>query len=223
MSALNRRQFLSLAGIAGISATLAACRGSSSSGAKDAADAEEVEETTDDEVEETSELETEASAADAPTTAIVVFSWSGNTRSMANRISQLSGAPVWDLVPVEPYPEEYNACTDEALAEQQAGTLRAYQGDVGSWDAVDTVFLGYPIWWMDLPQITKAFIAEHDWKGKTVIPFCSYYSSGWAGTPGTIADTCFGANVVEGISLAQGDLPGGLDTIDGWYAELDLA
>lgn len=98
--------------------------------------------------------------------------------------------------------------------------VRAYQGDIDNWDAVDTVYLGYPIWWMDLPQIVKTFVAAHDWNGKTVIPFCSYYSSGWSGTPETLAETCTGATLVDGIALAQGSLPGGLDDIDAWHSAL---
>ena len=64
-----------------------------------------------------------------------------------------------------PYPEVYDDCTDVALQEQRDGVMPAYQGDVGGWDGVSVVYLGYPIWWMDLPQVIKSFIADHDWAG----------------------------------------------------------
>lgn len=219
---MNRRQFLQVAGMGVASAFLTACNSRSEGQAADTSETEEeaVEDTID-------PAEPEAQAEpEAPQTAagplVVYFSWSGNTAGMATRIAEATGGQIFELVPTEPYLEDYDDCTEEALAEQQAGTLRGYQGDVEGWDAASVVYLGYPIWWMDLPQITKKFIADHDWNGKTVVPFSTYYSSGWAGTPQTIADTCAGATVAEGLSLAQGDLPGAYDQIEGWISGLAL-
>ncbi|MBR3312685.1 MAG: hypothetical protein IKG18_00955 [Atopobiaceae bacterium] len=221
-TALTRRQMLWLAGGGLASLALVACGGKCETAEPQTVTPEETEVQEPDVVEDVSTEGGPETAGATGKSMVVYFSWSGNTRSMAERIARASGADVWELVPEEPYPEDYDACTDEALAEQRAGTLRAYQGDVDGWDSVETVFLGYPIWWMDLPQITKAFVADHDWAGKTVVPFCSYYSSGWTGTPETLAETCGGATMLEGIALAQGDLPGALDDIDGWYASLSL-
>jgi len=217
---MNRRQFLGMTGMGVMSTLLAACN--SRSGNQTEEEAEAVEETV---AQETTEPEAPASSEtpqEAVGPLVVYFSWSGNTAGMATRIAEITGGQLFELVPVDPYPEVYNDCTDEALAEQQAGTLRPYQGDVEGWDAASVVYLGYPIWWMDLPQITKKFIADHDWNGKTVVPFSTYYSSGWAGTPQTIAETCAGATVADGLSLAQGDLPGAYDQIEGWITGLAL-
>lgn len=218
---LDRRTFVGLLGTGALSLALAAC---GSNGDEAPVADESAADTTGstDATKETSQQEVIPTAASG-NAAVVYFSWSGNTRSMANRIAQLSGASVFELVPETAYPEEYNACTDEALAEQREGTLRPYVGDIDGWDSISTVFLGYPIWWMDMPQIAKQFVDDHDWSGKTVIPFCSYFSSGWAGTPDALQETCAGATMVEGIALAQGDLPGALDDIDGWYASIELA
>jgi flavodoxin len=150
------------------------------------------------------------------------FSWSGNTAGIAERIVGATGAQAFEIVPEGPYPEVYDDCTDVALQEQRDGVMPAYQGDVGGWDGVSVVYLGYPIGWRDLPQVIKSFIADHDWAGKTVVPFSTYYSSGWAGTPDKIADTCTGATVADGLSLGQNDLPGAYDQVEGWLEGLAL-
>lgn len=220
---VSRRSFLGTLAGGVASLALAACGGSENlsdvpavaDSGGEAADTEVVADTQ-------TAAETSAAAAAGGKAAIVVFSWSGNTRSMAERISGLTGAAVWELTPETPYPEIYDECTDEALAEQREGTLRPYVGDIDGWNDIDVVFLGYPIWWMDLTQITKAFVANHDWSDKTVVPFCSYQSSGWSGTPESLAETCEGATLVEGIGFRQADLPGALDEIDGWYDSLGL-
>lgn len=225
---MNRRQFLQVAGMGAVSTLLAACNSRSEGQAADTSEAEEeVVEDTSEPTEPETQAEPEAQEEpEAPQTAagplVVYFSWSGNTAGMATRIAEATGGQLFELVPTGPYPEDYDDCTEEALAEQQADTLRPYQGDVEGWDAASVVYLGYPIWWMDLPQITKKFIDDHDWNGKTVVPFSTYYSSGWAGTPQTIADTCSGATVAEDLSLAQGDPPGAYDQIEGWIAGLAL-
>ena len=42
----------------------------------------------------------------------------------------------------------------------------------------DIVFLGYPIWWGQAPQIVCTFLESYDFSGKTIIPFCTSGSSG---------------------------------------------
>lgn len=218
---IDRRTFVGMLGAGALSLALAGCGGSNDTDDTPAQD--EASSDTAGTDESTKEARQQADpTGSAGNAAVVYFSWSGNTRSMAERIAQLSSASVFELVPETAYPEEYNACTDEALAEQKEGTLRPYKGDVDGWDSIDTVFLGYPIWWMDLPQVIKSFIADHDWTGKTVVPFSTYFSSGWAGTPDKIAEACTGATMAEGLSLGQNDLPGAYDQVDGWLAGLAL-
>lgn len=154
--------------------------------------------------------------------AVVYFSWSGRTQAMAERIGELSGATVFRINPTNAYPEDYNECTDVALEEQRAGELPTYEGDVDGWSDIQTVYVGYPIWWMDLPQVVKSFVEDHDWSGKTVVPFCSYYSSQWSGTDDDLADMT-GASTVEGIAMQQDDVDDSVDAVDTWYAGIASA
>ena len=46
------------------------------------------------------------------------------------------------------------------------------------------------------------FIENHDWNGKTVIPFITHEGSGMGGTDRKIAQACGGADVAVGKGLA---------------------
>ena len=220
MSTMNRRAFVKFVGAGATSMLLAACGGSREDEAPATDQTVEEPEATSEGVETSSDEDAETSSGG--TAVVAWFSWSGNTAGIAERIVAAIGAQAFEIVPEEAYPEDYDACTDVALQEQRDGAMPAYQGDVEGWDDVSVVYLGYPIWWMDMPQVIKSFIDDHDWAGKTVVPFSTYYSSGWAGTPDKIAEACTGATMAEGLSLGQNDLPGAYDQVDGWLAGLAL-
>ena len=151
----------------------------------------------------------------------MLWSWSGNTLKMAERLSELSGAEVYRIEAADPYPEDYDACADRAKQEQDDGTYPAIANPVADWGSYDTVFLGYPIWWYELPMIVQGFVRDHDWAGKTVVPFNSHEGSGDGGTYDDLREMT-GATVLDGLAIRGGDVASSLDKIDTWYAGLGL-
>lgn len=105
----------------------------------------------------------------------------GNTELLAREIVAKTGADEFKIVPVKAYPANYMECVDQATREKETGARPEYEGDVDVSD-YDIVFLGYPIWWGDLPMVVYSFIEKHDFADKTVIPFCTHEGSGNAGT-----------------------------------------
>ena len=49
-----------------------------------------------------------------------------------------------------------------------------------NFDAYDVIFIGYPIWWGEAPNIIYTFLENYKDKfsGKKIIPFCTSASSG---------------------------------------------
>lgn len=105
----------------------------------------------------------------------------GNTEILAKEIVAQTGADEFKITPVEPYPADYQSCIEQATTELKQNARPAYQGDVDLSD-YDTIYLGYPIWWGDLPMIVYAFLENHDLSGKTIIPFNTHEGSGNSGT-----------------------------------------
>lgn len=40
-------------------------------------------------------------------------------------------------------------------------------------DSIDTVYLGYPIWWDQAPRVVNTFIESNDLSDKRIITFCT--------------------------------------------------
>ena len=89
---------------------------------------------------------------------VAYFSWSGNTRRVAESIQQKTGADIFEIRPAKPYPKDYHECTEYAKAEKQNGGRPALAENVPNLADYDTVLLGYPIWWYDVPMIICTFL-----------------------------------------------------------------
>ena len=105
----------------------------------------------------------------------------GNTELLAKEIVSRVGADEFKVVPVNPYPSDYQETVEIATKEVENGLRPEYAGDVDI-SEYDTIFLGYPIWWGDWPMIMYTFIEKHDFSGKTIIPFNTHEGSGNSGT-----------------------------------------
>ena len=116
---------------------------------------------------------------DASSSKILVsyFSWGGTTQRMAQEIVRQTGADVFRIEPVTPYPTEYTPTTEVALEEKNSNARPAIAGKVENWADYDTVFIGCPVWWWTTPMIICTFAESYDFKGKTVVPFCTYAST----------------------------------------------
>lgn len=124
----------------------------------------------------------------------------GNTCIVAEMIAEATGGELFEIVPVQKYPKTYDACVDLAKQEKSAGARPAIKGDIAV-EGYDTVFIGYPNWWGDMPMPVYTFIERHDWQGKNVIPFCTHEGSGLSNTERYIAEACKGATVGRGLAM----------------------
>ena len=144
----------------------------------------------------------------------------GNTALLAQAIAEQTGADLFEIAPVEAYPEEYKAATEVAKAEQEVKARPDYQYDIDISD-YQTIFLGYPIWWDDLPMIVYHFLEDHDFAGKNVYLFNTHEGSGDAGTYQKIAEMLVGANVItDGLTLTgqAARTPEGQESLLQWLA-----
>ena len=104
---------------------------------------------------------------------VAYFSWGGTTQRMAEEIVRQTGADIFRIEPVVPYPTEYTPCTEVAREEKDNNARPAIAGEVENWSDYDTVFIGCPVWWWTTPMIICTFAESYDFEGKTVVPFCT--------------------------------------------------
>ena len=109
---------------------------------------------------------------------VAYFSWSGNTKEIANQIKEFTGADMFEIERATPYSSNYNTCVDEAKIEKEKNARPPILGKVENITDYDVVFIGYPNWWGTMPMPVVTFIESHDFSGKTLIPFCTHGGGG---------------------------------------------
>lgn len=151
---------------------------------------------------------------------VAYFSWSGNTKTIAEMIAEETGGDLFEIVPKEPYSDDYDTVVDVAKEEQNEDARPEIDGTVDNWDSYDTVFIGYPNWWSDVPMIMNTFIESYDFTGKTVIPFCTNGGGGFGNSLSTIEEEAEGATILDGFAVsgskaadAEEDVKVWLDTL----------
>ena len=140
---------------------------------------------------QTAAEETPAEPAQENKSLVVVFSCTGTTKGIAEKIAALTGAELVDLVPAQPYTAEdlnYNDRSTRATVEQNTPDARPEIANDISLDGVTTLYLGYPIWWGQAPRIMSTCVESHNFTGITVIPFCTSGSSGAGRTGETLGE-----------------------------------
>ena len=124
-----------------------------------------------------------ARAAEAPLAGdkkalVVYFSKTGNTQGVAETVAKLTGAEIFRLETVEPYPDDYHTSTEVAkrqLEENARPALKAVPQDLARYDVI---FLGHPVWWHTIPMPVMTFLEGAQLAGKTVVPFCTHGGGG---------------------------------------------
>lgn len=121
-----------------------------------------------------------------PASLIVYFSHTGTTKSVALEIQAQTGADIFEIVPSVPYTVDYNTLLDVAQEEQQSDARSELSESISNLDSYDVVYVGFPIWWGDMPMNLYTFFDTYDLAGKTVIPFVTSGGSDFSDTISTM-------------------------------------
>lgn len=151
----------------------------------------------------------------------------GNTEIIAEMIAEETGGELFHIERSTPYPADYDECTDEAKKEQEENARPELASELESIEAYNTIFIGFPIWWSDMPMAVYTFLESHDFSGKTIIPFCTHAGSGLSSTVSSIQDTCPDATVLEGFAIqgstAQNDRSNANEAVIEWLEKSGFA
>lgn len=230
------KKFLSMLLTFTMLVTLAACgasqeQGGSSSPSADASSqseenappvsSEQLEETTDS-IESSADPSAEIPVENGGKTLIAYFSWSGNTETLAGMIQEATGGDLFAIETETPYSDDYDTVVDQAKQEQADNIRPALAAQVENMDDYDTVFIGYPNWWSDVPMAMLTFLESYDWDGKMVIPFCTSGGGGFGNGIDSIEAAAEGATILEGFHVGGSSVDGAADDVAAWLDGLGL-
>jgi flavodoxin len=147
---------------------------------------------------------------------VAYFSWSGNTRALAEQIRGKTGSGLFEIKTVTAYSSNYNTVLDQARNEKRNNARPALAAHV-EMAQYDTVYIGFPNWWGDMPMAVYTFIEEYDFSGKKIILFCTHGGSGFSGTIKTLRNKLNKSNLPEGFAVngraSQSDVNAWIDTV----------
>ena len=143
----------------------------------------------------------------------------GNTKIVADYISEITGADQFEIVAEKNYDMPYMDLIKVAQDEAKAGELPAYKGDVDV-APYDVIFIGGPIWWGTYPQVMFTLFRDINLDGKTVIPFTTHEGSGLASTVQDVKKAFPKADVKPGFAIYGHEVRTGRAKVEKWLKGL---
>lgn len=145
----------------------------------------------------------------------------GRVRALADFIQADVGGDLFSIRTVETYPVGINDVIDQAAQEQAANARPELADHIDNLDDYDTIFIGYPNWWGDLPMPVYSFFDEYDLSGKTIIPFNTHNGSRLSRTVQTIQELEPNATVVtDAFTVHESQMPDAKSDIDAWLTDI---
>lgn len=148
----------------------------------------------------------------------------GNMEYMALTIQDAIGGDLFRIETKEAYPLDHELLVDQAAEEQDENARPELAAHIENPDQYDTILLGHPNWWGDMPQPLFTFLEEYDFSGKTIIPFNSHGGSGFSNTIEEIKEFQPDANISdEGLSISRDKVADSVQDVTDWAKSLDLS
>lgn len=142
--------------------------------------------------------------------------YQGNTQYIAELISKETKADLFEIVPQQAYSDIYEEVRDLAQQEQEQDARPAIKNKIKNIAQYETIYVGYPIWWSDMPQIMYTFFDTYDLSGKNIIPFCTHAGSGLSGTVERIKNLEPQADVYKGLAVYRTDVTDSDSRVKSW-------
>lgn len=157
---------------------------------------------------------------------IVYFSYTGNTKNIANRIKEKLNCDILEIKTVVPYSEDYDTVVNDEQNSEASNRLPEIQEIDIDLSKYDEIILGTPVWWYRPVPAVRTFLTQNDLSGKTIKPFAT--NAGWLGRTFTeIKKLCPNSKIKEGMNIVYdaGDyrtreLVTSLNEIDKWINTL---
>lgn len=147
----------------------------------------------------------------------------GNTGVVANIINEKINGDIFPILVAEKYPDNYDETVDRGREEKNSNFRPQLINHIENFDNYDTVFIGFPNWWSDMPMALYSFFEEYDFSGKTIIPFVTSGGSGFSDTINTIKSLEPNTKVLEGISISGRRVINSEDDITEWLNEINYS
>lgn len=187
-----------------------------------------------------SDENTEFSSSGKTKTLVAYFSATGNTKAVAEKIAELTGADIYSIEPSRPYAA--NPYDDSQLIQNEAyNDLRPSVANLPSSELIaqyDTIFVGSPLWWHQPAMVVCTFLDAYDLSDKVIVPFMTYGATTYLNegmqklfkctpnsihVPATLPEDIDPDNIREPQDDDEGiDVPNRPAQVEGWLRRMGL-
>ena len=144
----------------------------------------------------------------------------GNTKIVADYISELTGADRFEIVTHKYDGMAYKPLCDLAQDEQIKDERPAFEGKY--LDDYDVIFIGGPVWWGTYPQVMFTFFDTYDLNGKTIYPFTTHEGSGLGSCVSDLRKAYPRADIKKGFSINGHEVRTGKSKVEIWINSIEL-
>lgn len=173
----------------------------------------------------------EATPSDDPNNGILIvyFSYTGNTKEMAEYIEKYTGGTLVEIIAQVPYTAadtNYNdnnsRCQTERRDDARPEISQTTYSQIDI-DEYETVFIGYPMWNGEEPMIIRTFIEHYgELKGKDIYTFSSSGSSSPNSMNAAMKARYDETNIISNLHLTRSTLSQAETRIQAWVQENGL-
>ncbi|MBR8824005.1 hypothetical protein IX293_002280 [Fusobacterium necrophorum] len=142
----------------------------------------------------------------------------GNTEKVAEIISHILGADIFEIITEEKYPSKYDECIETAKKELREDSRPKLKQDIDIRE-YDTIFIGYPNWWGTMPMPVWTFLEGKNFNHKKILPFCTHEGSGMGRSESDIKKLANGAEVLKGLAIVGSDVNTSEKQIKKWLED----
>lgn len=126
----------------------------------------------------------------------------GNLQIMAQVIEEKTDADIFRILMTEPYDMDYSTMLPVAVEQMNNGELPALQENISNLEEYDVIYIGTPVWNAELPPAMQTLFAEHDFSGKTIVPFGIHLGSRFGRIIDQIRELEPEAEVADGFTIS---------------------
>lgn len=146
----------------------------------------------------------------------------GNTAVIAEKIQGLTGGCLFEIKTIKQYPEDYMEATEVSKLELRNNARPELSEYLKEIDNYNIVYIGYPNWWGTMPMAVFTFLESCNFKGKTIVPFCTHEGSGLGKSEKDIKRLCADSNVLQGIAIRGSSVSKADEEVKNWLKNQKL-
>lgn len=150
---------------------------------------------------------------------LAYYSSTGNTREIAYQLHTCFDTCLYRIAPRQTYPLHWYEIRERVAADRADDQPMQWMAKLSNMDNYHTIFLGFPNWWNALPLPVERFLLEHNFSGKTILPFSTYKTNAGVAAE-NVKRLCAEANVLNALEIPDVLVKGAHPLIQQWIRQI---